>query len=232
MMTRAAVEDAFEEFIDDIVEIAYREFDVVAALRGESTAGGRFVSQLVKNSSALDRHVVRPELRAYKRDALRQFQPILDYAADPDADFADYRDVILDHDPSIEYVREDVPADSQQAAREAILDHHRSLGEAARPLVRSDHDEFWAAVEAELTGDEARSLIESHFGFTDPIRTHRNAFAYRTELDPGEVLGGPLAGAAPSLTLDYTDEVLRVMDRAERTIIDRTLSEVDRRYGE
>lgn len=231
-MTRAAVEDAFEEFIDDIVEIAYREFDVVAALRGESTAGGRFVSKLVKNSSALDRHVVRPELREYKRDALRQFQPILDYAADSDADFADYREVIVENDPSIQYIRRDAPADRQEAAREAILDHHRNLGDAARPLVASAEDEFWAAVEAELTEIEARDLIESHFGFTDPIRTHRDAFAYQTELDPGEVIGGPLAGAAPTLTLDYTDEVLRVMQRAERTIIDRTLADVDRRYGE
>ena len=75
------------------------------------------------------------------------------------------------------------------------------------------------------------SLVEDHFAFTDPMQDHRRAFRMATEIDPGEVLGGGLlVSRLPTIEVEYTDEALRSMRRAERRVIRETKEEIARRY--
>lgn len=229
-MTRAALEAGFSKYVDDIISEAYDAFDVTAAFRGRTSQSGQLVSALVKKNAVLDRYVVQPELQSYKEDVLQQVQPILDYAADPDADFAEYHDAVLAHDTYYQELREDISTERRQEIRDHLLDRQRRLGDAAAPLVEADEDEFWPAVEATLSRQAAESLIETHFAFTEPLREYPDAFTFDAELDVGEVMGGPLAIGAPTLRLDFTDEVRRVLIRAEQRTIDRVLTEVAQRY--
>lgn len=229
-MTREAVEQGFETYVEDIVSVAYDAFDVTAAFRGGSTGGGRLVSQLVKKNRLLDQHVVQPALQEYKTEVLAQFEPILDYAAAPDAEWDSYRDTVLARDMYYQELREDIARSRRQEIRERLLERHRRLGEAARPLVETDEDEFWPAVEAALSRSRAETLVEDHFAFTSPLTAYPDAFRFDATVDPSELLRGPLGFGAPTLTLDFTDEVRRVMIRAERATIDQALADLDRRY--
>jgi hypothetical protein len=229
-MTRAAIEDGFREYVDDIIAAAYDAFDVTAALRGHTSQGGQLVSALLKNNRLLDRYVVQPELQAYKADVIDQVRPILDYAEDPTADFEAFEDEVLAHDSYYQELREDVSPARRAEIRDDLLARQRRLGEAAAPLVAAEDDAFWPAVETTLSRAEAESLIETHFAFTEPLRTYPDAFRFDATIDPGEILSGPLALGAPSMTIDFTDEVRRVLVRAERQTIDRALGDVARRY--
>jgi len=233
-MTRAAVADGFTEFADQLVDLAYEEFDVVAALRG-GTSGrhGRAVNKLVKNSDRLDRAVVRPELNRYRRQILRQFEVVLDYAETTDPDPEAFRERMLGADMYAEALRDSLPAERQATVRDALVERCREMAVAARPLVRSEVDEFWAAVEAELEAETAEQLIAEHFSFTGPLRDHEGAFRFAVEVDPGDVLGGIgglLGGGLPNVEVEFTEEAARVMQSAEREVIDDALAEVDRRF--
>lgn len=230
-MTRDAVAEGLNRFVTETIDAAYEEVDVTAVVAGRTTGGGRALSRVLKNNRLLEEHVVRPLLSEYERETMAGFEVVIDYAANPDDDFADYRDDVLAHDAYVTALRDDLPADRRAEVLDALADRHRRLGEAAVPLVAADENEFWAAVEATFEADEIRSLVEEHFAFTTPLREYPDAFVFDTELDLGDVLNGPLAAAAPTIRLEFTDEVRRVMSRAEETTIQRTLRDIDRRYA-
>lgn len=235
-MTRAAVAEGFTGFADQLVDLAYEEFDVVAALRG-GTGGGqsRVVNKLVKNSDRLDRAVVRPELNRYRRQIVRQFEVVLDYAEAEDPEPSAFRERLLATDMYAEALAESLPRDRKAEVRDALVERCVEMAVAARPLVRSSVDEFWPAVEAELDRATAERLIAEHFSFTGPLRDHEGAFRFAVEVDPGDVLGGIgglLGGGLPSVEVEFTEEAARVMQTAEREVIDDALAEVDRRFDD
>jgi len=72
-------------------------------------------------------------------------------------------------------------------------------------------------------------MVEEHFVFSTPLREERDAFAFELAIDPGDVLGG-LARALPTLEVDFTDEALRSMRRAERRVLPEAKSDIERAY--
>ncbi len=229
-VTRRAVEDGFETYLSDLVDETYAAFDVAAVLRGSRSGGSRAVSKLLKNSRPLERRVVRPKLREYQRTILRQFDSVLDYAAD-DAPFEDYADEVLRRDLYWDALRPGVRGERREAVRERLLARQRAFGDDLAPLVAADSDDFWDAVVEAYDREAAIDLVETHFVFSTPLREERNAFAFELEIDPGEVLGG-LARALPSLDVEFTDEAIRSMRRAERTVIPRAKRDVNDAFDE
>ncbi len=60
---------------------------------------------------------------------------------------------------------------------------------------------------------------------------HHGAVRMTTTIDPGEVLGGGfLVSRLPEVDVEYTEEALRSMRRAERRVIRETKTEIDRRF--
>lgn len=228
-MTRDAVESGFEQYLSDFVEETYAAFDVGAVLRGSSSGGSRAVSKLLKNSRPLERHVVRPKLREYQRTILRQFDPVVTYAADPDAGFEAYADAVLNRDLYWNALRGDVGRQRREAIRERLLDRQRALGDDLAPVVAAEPDQFWPAVRTAYDREQARRLVEEHFTFTTPLREERDAFAFELTIDPGDVLGG-LARALPTLEVDFTDEALRAMEQAEGEVVPDAKSDLDGVY--
>lgn len=228
-MTRAAAEAGFGSFLEATVEATREEFSVERVLRDTGAGlGGRVVNKLREHADTLERRVVDPELDAYHRRARRQFGVVLDYA-ESDRSIADYREAILAHDTYVSALDDSVTHATREAVIGDVLDRHRRLGDGLAPVVDSEHGDFWAAVRATLDRATVAELVEETFPFTGPLRRHREAIRLEVQVDPGEVLGG-LASALPGVAVEYTDEALRAMTRAERRIVDDLTGEIDRRF--
>jgi hypothetical protein len=231
-VTREAVETGFARFVDEVADATMAEFDVAAALRGSvGGPGSRLADRLLAESGTLRRRVVDPELREYRERALRQFEAVLD-AAESDDGFDDHADRVLAADSYWEAVRSDVPDQRRATVREALLDRNRRLAGAVTPLLASPRESFWPAVTDALDEETAVALVEDCFAFTEPLVDHRGAFRFETTFDAAEVLGagGLLAGGLPTVRVEFTDEAIRAMHRAEQRVIHETVGEVRRRF--
>lgn len=229
-VTRGAVVEGFERFVDDAVRRTAQEFNVVRALRGGSGSGGRTVDRLVGNSAAFRSAVVEPELEAYRGQILDQFEVVLDYAED-DAPVDAYREELLAVDTYAEALRTDLPEEHRQRIRDRLVARQRRLGDAIEVLVDSPETGFWAAVRAELDREAAGRVVEEQFAFTGPLEEHPDAFRMRTSFDPGDVLGG-VGALLPRVEVEYTDEALRAMSRAERSVVADAKGRLDELFDE
>lgn len=230
-MSRVAVERGIEHYVDELIGVAAAEFSVTAALGdGVRGPGGAVVDRLLGREGALERHVVRPELDATRRDVLDGFAVVLD-VAESGGTVADHESELLARDGFYAALREDLSSDRREAARERLLDRHRALVDATRPPLRSPEDEFWPAVRDALDLDATLSLLEATLSFTDPLVADRDAFAFTASFDPGDVLRlGPLGGSVPTVTVEYTEEAVRTMRRAETVVTRQATREARRRF--
>jgi len=229
-MTREAARSGFETFLDDAVTATREEFSVERALRGTGLGpGGAVVDGLRNNADALERRVVEPELAAYREDALRQFDAVLDYAAGDDP-IRTYADEIAARDGFLEALADGVSDRTAAAVEDAVVARGQRLGDAVAPIVERPEDAFWPAVTAAFDRQTATDLVENAFPFTGVLREFPEAFAFEVRIDPGSVLGGPFAGALPTASIEYTDEAKRAMRRAEHRVIEETKREVAARF--
>ncbi len=232
-MTKAAAREGFERFVDDAIDITRTEFSVSRALTGTTGPGSSIIDRLIQNADAVDRKVIQPELQAYREEIIAQFFVVLEYAATPEADPETFHDRILARDAYYAALRPDVSAEKRATIRSQLLERQLGLGEAIRPLVSSNEESFWPAVQDVFSQAKAESFVEAEFRFAGPLTTYPEAFQFQATLDPQDILGGVfgvLSGGLPSLTFDFTEEATRAIVRAERTVIDRTKREVRRRY--
>jgi hypothetical protein len=232
-MSREAVEAGFRQFVEDVIDETVEEFSVARALRqGVRGPGGRIVDRLLKNSSSLRTRVVEPELATYRRRAVEQFEVVLDYV-ESDEPFEVHADRILAADSYWEALRPDLSAERKATVREALLARNRELGDAVAPLVAAPADEFWVAVRDTFDEPTAIALVEEQFIFTGPLREHRDAFVLETSFEPADVLGGVgglLGAGLPTVHVEFTDEGIRAMRRAEAKVVEATKRRVRRQF--
>lgn len=233
-MTRAAVREGFERYVDRALDRTAEAFRVTRALR-EGGPGSGAVDSLLGNSDLLRERVVQPELDAYRGQVLDQFETLLDFV-ESDEGIEAYREPLLAADAYEEALRADLPAGQRERVRDRLVERQRRFGEAIAPLVAAEREAFWPAVTATLSREEAAALVEEQFAFTGPLREHREAFRMAVAFDPGEVLGGlgglgAALGGLPTVEVDYTDEALRAMTRSEEAVIAETKRDLEQRYG-
>jgi hypothetical protein len=231
LVTRAAVETGFEQFVDDAIRATAEAFAVGNALRGASGPPG-VVDRLLSNSAAVEQSVVEPELESYRRDVLAQFDAVVD-AVVSEEPFEAHADRILDHDRYVTAMRSELSSQRRREVEQALLARQRALGEAVAPLVASPRESFWPAVTDALDRETARSFVDDHFEFTDPLRRFPDAFVFAARVDPGDVLpgvGGLLGSGLPTLRVEFTDEARRAMGRAEQRVSADAHREIDRRF--
>jgi hypothetical protein len=230
-MSRAAAREGFETFLESVVTATREEFSVGRALRGAGLGpGGMVVDRLHRNAEALERRVVEPELATYRERAIGQFDVVLEYA-ESDEPIEAFEEGLLEHDAYVESLEERTPAEKREALVGYVLERNRRLGDAMRPIVERPEEEFWPATTAAFDRAEATELVERAFPFTGPLRRHRDAIVLAIRLDPGDVIGGPLASGLPSVRIEYTDEAIRAMRRAEQRVIHETKAEIRDRFG-
>lgn len=232
-MTREAVEEGFEYFLDEVVEASMEEFSVSrAVLDGARGPGGAMVDTLLRRSETLHRRVVRPELESYRRRTVEQFGLVLDCVENGET-VEDNRERVLEAGVVADSIRDDVPRDRRERVTDDLLAHHRALGRAVEPLLDSPESAFWAAATSELSRAEAETLVGEQFAFTGPLRAHRDALEMVTTVDPVEVVGpvARLTGPDPSFDVEYTDEAIRALYHAQRAVTADAEREIDRRFG-
>lgn len=230
-MTRDAVVAGFERFVDEAIQQTAEEFSVSRALRrGVRGPGGAAVDRLVGNSDLVWNQVVQPELDSYRRQTIAQFGVVLDWV-ESDEEVGAFREEILSTGTFADAIRDDLPPQRHDRVRDHLMAHHRDLGNAVRPLVHAPESSFWEAVRTEFTRSEAQELVERQFAFTGPLREHRNAFKLATGIDTDRLLGGLAGMLGPStIEVEYTDEAVRSMHRAEQSVIRDAERELDRRF--
>lgn len=231
-MTREAAIEGVERFVERTVDATRREFRVGHALRGTGLGpGGALVDRLRRDADALERRVVGPELDTYRQRSIEQFEVVLAYA-DSEEPIDAFTDDLLERDSYLESLDPAASPDAREAVVDDLLARLERLGDGIEPLVRRPEDEFWPAVMAAYDRPAAIELVEVAFPFTGPLRDHRDAFAFTVEIDPGAILGGALAKGLPTATIDYTDEAIRAMRRAERQVVHETTREIEARFRE
>lgn len=228
-VTRSAIERGFKRYLAELVDETYAVFDVTAALRGSRGGGSRVANKLLKNSRPVNRHVVRPKLKEYQRTLSRQFEPVLNYAADEGTGFEAYADEVLAHDLYWNALRSNVRGSRRESIRERLLERQRTFGDDISPIIDAESDEFWTAVAEVYDRDAATDLVEQHFRFSAPLQDDPAVYCFELQIDPGDVLGG-LARALPTLTVEFTDEALRSLQRAEERVIAHAKTEIDATY--
>ena len=227
-MTRAAVRDGFERYVNGLASQTSDAFSISRALRSASGPEGAVIDRLLSNSETVDRKIVQPELKAYRDAILHQFDAVLEYAA-ADDDFGVFADEILARDLYWDSLRTDVGTERRDQLREVLLARQRRMGDAVAPLVAADADSLWGAAATVYDWAGTVDLIETHFAFTEPLHDSPDAYALTIQIDPGDLLGG-LARALPSITVDYTDEAVRAMRGAERRVVHEAKSDVAERF--
>ena len=229
-MTREAAKTGVEEFLERTVDATREEFQVQRALRGTGLGpGGMVIDRLRDNAQAMERKLVEPELAEYRDRSLAQFEVLVEYM-ETDAPIQEFEEPLLKTDSYLESLDASASAATRKQLIDASLERLERLGDGLAPVVHSDHDEFWPAISAALSRESALDLVEHGFPFSGPLRQHREAVSFAVTIDPSEVLGGPLTGGLPSVSLEYTDEALRAMQRAERQIGKQMRDEIDTRF--
>jgi hypothetical protein len=229
-MTRAAAEAGLFGVVEAVVGAAREEFDAVRAVRqGTTGTASRAVNALVKRNRLLDEYVVKPEIDRYRTDARSQVGAMLDAVAAGDP-IETRREAILANDIYYQGLASGAPESTRRAVAESVVERFERAGETVAPVVAAPENGFWDAVRASLTREEAGELVVANLAFAPEMDRFRDWFALRTDVDPGELLGGPFAARLPTLTVDYTDESLRAMRRAEVRVRRQYEREIARRY--
>lgn len=206
----------FEHFVDQAIDATAEEFSVGRALRGRGGLTTRLIDGIA-NSETLQDRLVEPELTAYREQVTGQFETLLD-AVESDGPVAAHREAILERDAFLDALRPDLPADRRAAIADDVFAHHATLARAVEPLLAADADDFWVAAQQSMDRETTRALVREQFVFTDPLRAHPRAFRFATSIDPG-------------VEVEFTDEAIRAMRRAERQVVAETLAAVDERFG-
>lgn len=228
-MTREAARDGFETFLESTMTATHEEFRLGRALRGTGlSTGGAIVDRLRGRTDRLEAEVVEPELDGYRDRALAQFDAVLDYAESDDP-IAAFRDEILQHDSCLDALDPDVSPDRREAVIADVLAHNRSIGDAVAPVVARPEAAFWPALQAAFDREGALESVEAALSFTDPLRRHREVLTFDVRFDPAETFGG-VAASLPTVHVEYTDEAIRAMRRAEGRTIHEAKREVRRRF--
>lgn len=232
-MTREAARTGFETFVEDAITHTAEQFSVSRALQhGVRGPGTSVVDRLVKNSETLWDRVVQPELDDYRDRILTQFEVVMDYTESDDS-IDCYREEILAVDSYAQALRPDVDEQRREEIHDALVERQRQFGEAIGPLVESPEDDFWAATATTFDREQAATLVEDHFTFTDPFQEYRHAFRMATEFDTADVVGGVgslLGKGLPTIEVEYTNEAVRSLRRAEQRVITETKRELDRQF--
>lgn len=229
-MSRTAARAGFETFLDSTVRATREEFSVERVLRGTGLGPvGAVVDRLRQDAEALERRVIEPELATHRERALDQFDVVLEYA-ESDEPIEGIGEDLLEHDSYVGSLEDRTPTRKREALVRDVIERNRRLGDAVRPIVDRPEDDFWSATTAAFDRAEAIELIERVFPFTGPLRRHRDAIVLAIRLDPRDVIGGPIAAGLPSLEIEYTDEVIRAMHRAERRVIHGMRDEIRDRF--
>jgi hypothetical protein len=207
-MTEDAVRDQFDDYIDSMYGYVAEEVQPLNAVGFPS-----FVSKPAKKATM---PVARRETDAVGRSFERKFGIVVDCAAGDDVDerLEDY----LESD--VFYANFCGADEDRRRMADELEDRLHRMSGAVAPIVDSDEDRFWDAVTEVYDRQEAHEALDGCFDYAGTA--HR--YADDTELTITVDIG-PF-----DVTVDYTDEAIRVLDVSEGRLREQVRKDVDSVY--
>jgi len=148
-------------FVDRTVEATRQEFSVGRALRGTGLGpGGTVVDRLRRRTDTLERHVVEPELEAYRDRSVSQFRVVLT-AVESERPVEAFEAELLEHDSMVQALDPELSSERRRVVVEDVLERLQRLGDGVAPIIERPEDEFWSAVRGAFDEESARSWRRS-----------------------------------------------------------------------
>lgn len=213
-MTRAAVKNQFDLFVNEVIDEAYSSLRPWGILGPRGLPGNRLLRFLLGP-------ILRNELTHYRASYNNQYKLIMDFAediADGEADFDDYRDELLNFDYF--YQNHEGPPSEREAMKLALEDRYLTMGRDMAPLVAADEEDFWDAMQQQYGKHRARRTIRHNFDYAN-ILTEQSQHVALYAADPWLGLPFPVS---------YTGEVLEALDASEAALRSRLLGKIQRIY--
>lgn len=193
-MTRSAVRATYRQLLDRLTE------EMLHVIK-EEFGGGLFGKAASMGAKSVTKRIQR-EMRT-------QGDIVVKYAAaiaGETNDKARLEQEFLETNPV--YQRYD--GNDTEELEEHLLDHFRTVGNDLAPLVASDVDDFWGALRAEYSREEAEKILDRNF---DQAATFKR---YRHDLFASQTLG---------------KRVIGVLEKAENRMKSYLKNELDQTYG-
>jgi hypothetical protein len=194
-MTKHAVLSTYREFLDRLTD---EMLDVV----GEK-AGGGIAGKAVRRSAKAVTGTIEEQMRD-------QGRILVEYTAARvrgEGSLSAYEREFLETNPV--YRRYD--GDDERQLERHLLDHFDQAAADLEPLVASDTDDFWTALTAAYSHEEARGIVERHFSQAETFKQYRD-----------DVFGSKRIG----------DLVIDVIETGEQRFREELYEELDRAYGD
>lgn len=222
-MTRTAAERGIAEVFDVIVTNFIDEFSWERVLQKTSLRpGGAIVDKLLDATDVVDSRALEPLLDRYRHSAIEYFQRALDYAEGKVSTDA-IRKEFPAYDESIHILDPDASHDEYQTLVDDVVEYYCEVGEALEPLVSHASDDFWRVIQESMNEDQAVMVLDQSMSFSEILEAHRGILDMKLQLNPAHFLSVPGNALAPEASVEYTDEAIVALSRAERRGV-RTLS--------
>lgn len=206
-MTRAAVEEQFDRFFDEMVDFAKDEMSPTRSMGGVSIpVGDDIIKDVMGDQIAESMEEVQRDME-HQRDVVLSYAEDLADGADPGTARAQYEDRFLRTNPVYKHHE---PGQRREDLEEELLHHLDEVAADLAPIVDAPQDNFWEAMTATVPEyEEARMLLNKHFSQAETFRDYRRGINMEEEVR----VGGSVFGT--TVEVDYTDEAIRVIDEGE-----------------
>ncbi len=169
-MTKSAVAETYESYL---TQLASELGEVVA-----DEFGGGLLGKVAGRGA-------KPMLERIESEMHTQGELLVDYAAAEEPDEREHlRQEFLQTNP----VYRRYEGDRTEELEDVLLTHFESAAEDLEPLVQSDSDDFWEAMQDAYTETEAKELFNRHF---DQAATFKE---YREGVFSSQTVGGKVIG--------------------------------------
>ncbi len=212
-MTEEAVRKKLDKFVHTVAIQSLDELDPLNVLDVDVNISGDKIKSAMRDD-------IRQEMATVKARFQDQMGLAVDYSVAGNGSFESHRDEFIDVDVFYNTFRGN--GERKEAFREDLTEYFERTSEGIKPLVESPEEEYWDAMVACYTKDEARDYLDAHFSRADIIERYKDDMVMEMELDTG----------LPIESMEYTDEAVRVFSVGEAEMRDRVHKQLDKVYDD
>lgn len=212
-MTEEAVRKKLDKFVHTVAIKSLDELDPVNVLDVDVNLPGDKIKSAMRDD-------IRQEMASVKARFQDQMSVAVDYSLAGNGSFDEHRKEFLDVD--VFYNSFEGNGETEQAFRDELTEYFEDTSEGIKPLVESDRDEYWDAMVASYTKEEASEMLDRHFSRVDIVEKYTDDMVMEMELDTG----------LPIEKMEYTDEAVRVFGAGEEYMRERVQKQLDKVYDD
>ena len=207
-MTEKAVKKEFDGYVKSISLRALDELDPSVVVEVDLPAD-RIKSML--------RDEIRQEMARVKSGFQEQTDHIIETAVKGEITDDDRRKFL---ETDLYYSNYFGNSERKKQFGEELTEYFEEAVESVRPLVDSEHDDFWDCVKDVYEKDEAIELLKNHFRRSEILEKYTDEMVLTMALDTG----------LPIEEIEYTNEGVRVFAEGEKHMRERLEEQAEMAY--